>query len=75
MQWGDGGPSFYNCDVPFDLWCYVFWMFGLQLVLLEKVPDLLCGWREIDVLSNMWSASHLDCQHLSLVLFLSDPLL
>ena len=39
MQWGDGGPPFYNCDVPFDLWCYVFWMFGIRWVLLEKIHD------------------------------------
>ena len=29
----------------FELWSFMFRMVGIQWVLLEKVLDLLCGWR------------------------------
>jgi hypothetical protein len=34
-----------NCTISFDLWSFAFRSFGMQRVLLEKVIDLLCGWR------------------------------
>lgn len=25
-----------HCSAAFDLWCYIFWVFGIQWVLLRK---------------------------------------
>lgn len=46
-----------HCSVAFDLWSYVFQMFGIQWVLLEKVLDSLCGWqiRGSNLLSAVWN--------------------
>ena len=32
-----------HCSAAFELWSFIFRMFGVQWVLVEKVLDLLCG--------------------------------
>jgi hypothetical protein len=36
-----------HCDVPYELWSFVFSMFGLQWVMLKSVVGLLFGWRNL----------------------------
>ena len=34
-----------HCNMAFELWSFIFRMFGVQWVLQENVLDLLCGWQ------------------------------
>ena len=34
-----------RCNMAFELWSFIFRMFGVQWVLQENVLDLLCGWQ------------------------------
>lgn len=36
-----GKPLLINCSVAFELWSFIFRVFGVQWVLPEKVLDLL----------------------------------
>ena len=46
-----------HLSMSFELWSFIFRIFGVQWVLLEKVLDLLCGWQCCGPNSDIWNLS------------------
>ena len=44
-----------HCSMAFELWSFIFRMFGVHWVLQEKVLDLLCGWQCRGPNSDIWN--------------------
>ena len=44
-----------HCKMAFELWSFIFGMFGIQWVLPKMVLDSLCEWWIMDPNSNSMS--------------------